>query len=176
MKNLLFTEKVLTLRTKTRMKDIKLKQISINDVYRPVVTRQRVTNADGWTRMELVERQIAPTGSLLVDAVAQALDTGEYFTGKELARAMQTNTTVLNGVFQLYTDMDLHQFMQQFRLKRACDWLAHTDLDVYEVATRSGFATQPSFTRQFLKQLKCSPTDYRKRNRPADFRERYEWE
>ena len=89
---------------------------------------------------------------------------------------MHSSTKVLGAVFELLTGMNLREFIKLYQRKRACEWLKCTDVDVSEVARRSGFTSQPALTHFFLKWIGCTPTDYRRRNRPADFRERYEWE
>ena len=118
------------------MKDIQFKKISVDDVYVSILTRTRVTSPEGWTRMEPVAKQKINTGSIIIDAVGQALA----------------------------------------QCKRACEWLKCTDIETEEVARRSGFTSRSALSHFFIKWLKCSPSDYRRRNRPADFRERYEWE
>lgn len=164
------------LRAKKRMKDIQLKKITVDDVYVSILTRTRVTTPEGWTRMEPVAKRKIDTGSLVIDAVGQALAEDCRVTSTELARAMHTTTEVLGAVFTLLTGVNLREFIKQYQYKRACEWLKCTDLNTTEVARRSGFTSHSALAHFFIKWLKCSPTDYRKRNRPADFRERYEWE
>lgn len=158
------------------MKDIQLKKISVDDVYVSILTRTRVTSPEGWTRMEPVAKRKIDTGSIIIDAVGQALAEDCRINSTEVARAMHSSTKVLGAVFELLTGMNLREFIKLYQRKRACEWLKCTDVDVSEVARRSGFTSQPALTHFFLKWIGCTPTDYRRRNRPADFRERYEWE
>ena len=158
------------------MKDIQLKKISVDDVYVSILTRTRVTSPEGWTRMEPVAKQKINTGSIIIDAVGQALAEDCQVTSTELARAMHTDTETLGAVFMLLTGMNLREFIKRYQCKRACEWLKCTDIETEEVARRSGFTSRSALSHFFIKWLKCSPSDYRRRNRPADFRERYEWE
>lgn len=158
------------------MKDIQLKKISVDDVYVSILTRTRVTSPEGWTRMEPVAKQKINTGSIIIDAVGQALAEDCRVTSTELARAMHTDTETLGAVFMLLTGMNLREFIKRYQCKRACEWLKCTDIETEEVAQRSGFTSRSALSHFFIKWLKCSPSDYRRRNRPADFRERYEWE
>lgn len=158
------------------MKDIQFKKISVDDVYVSILTRTRVTSPEGWTRMEPVAKQKINTGSIIIDAVGQALAEDCQVTSTELAHAMHTDTETLGAVFMLLTGMNLREFIKRYQCKRACEWLKCTDIETEEVAQRSGFTSRSALSHFFIKWLKCSPSDYRRRNRPADFRERYEWE
>ena len=55
------------------MERIELKKIKVEDVYVSVLSRKRVANAEGWTRMEEVSKRFAPTGSIVIDAVGRVL-------------------------------------------------------------------------------------------------------
>ena len=120
------------------MKDIQLKKISVDDVYVSILTRTRVTSPEGWTRMEPVAKQKINTGSIIIDAVGQALAEDCRVTSTELARAMHTDTETLGAVFMLLTGMNLREFIKRYQCKRACEWLKCTDIETEEVARRSG--------------------------------------
>ena len=169
-------EKILILRTKKHMEPIRLKKISVDDIYVSILTKRRVTNAEGWTRMEPVGRQIKPTGSMVMDAVAKALAENCGLTSKDLAKAMEITKRDLHAVFRLLTGMQASDFLKQYRQKRACEWLACTDLTVIKIAPLSGYTSPEAMVHYFTEHLKCTPLEYRQLHRPKNFRELYEWE
>ena len=175
-KSFLFGVKILILRTKKRMEPIRLKKISVDDIYVSILTKRRVTDEEGWTRMEPVGRQIAPTGSMVMDAVAKALAGNCGLTARDLAKAMGTTTKDLHAVFRLLTGMPTVDFLKQYRQKRACEWLACTDLTATKIAPLSGYVASAEMTHYFKKYMKCTPMEYRQLHRPKNFRELYEWE
>ena len=141
------------------MERIELKKIKVEDVYVSVLSRKRVANAEGWTRMEEVSKRFAPT----VDSVG-------------LAAALGIPSSALNTILKTLTGLKTCEFIKSYRLLRAREWIVCTDLELRQVAARSGFPTQGSFNRSFTEQFGQTPRDYRRQNRPANFRELYEWQ
>ena len=158
------------------MKEIKLKQIAVRDIYVSVLRRRRVNGAEGWSRMEEVRRDFEPTGSLFMDAIGRTLMEDIGVTARELARTLGVEGKVLASIFRLLTGMDAEEFLTRYRLEKAKEWLARTDLRVGEVARRSGFPSQASLAGYFKTRLKMTPLEYRERYRPRDFRSLYEWD
>ena len=158
------------------MKEIKLKQIAVKDIYVSVLRRRRTSGAEGWSRLVEARKDFEPTGSLFMDAVGQVLMEDVGLTARELARALGVEGRVLSGIFRLLTGMDAEEFLTRYRLEKAKEWLARTDLRAGEVARRSGFPSQASLTTYFKTRLKMTPLEYRERYRPRDFRSLYEWD
>ncbi len=53
-------------------------------------------------------------------------------------------------------------YVNSMRVSEACRYLRRTQMDIAEIGALVGFNTQRTFNRVFLKQMKVSPTDYRK--------------
>ena len=157
------------------MRRIELKKIRVEDVYVSILTGRRVLNADGWLRMEKVPKTVAPSGSIVIDAVAGALAEDCGVDTKELATAMGLEPALLTAIFHALTGMDARAFVKRYRLLRAREWLVCTDLRLSEVARRSGFASQAAFNHAFTELYRQAPRDYRRQNRPKNFRDLYEW-
>ena len=162
--------------SKKRMEKITLKRITVDDIYQSILTKRRVTNAEGWTRMEPVDHSPRPSGSIVMDAVARLLASDCGTSAEALSLALGIEKTDLRSVFRVMTGMKPIAFLRAYRLRRAQEWLARTDLEVGEIARRCGFATHPMFHDTFVKYVGMTPGKYRRLNRPADFRELYEWE
>lgn len=52
-------------------------------------------------------------------------------------------------------------YLNCLRLNHACQLLQTTDLPISDIALESGFTSQRTFNRAFLKQFACSPRQYR---------------
>ena len=154
----------------------KLKLIMIDDIYVTVLKARMVKNSEGWMRMEPFDRSVPKTGSQVMDLVAQALATDGSITPRGLAEQLGVDREKLYGAIQMQTGMRAQAFFNAYRIRQACEWLRFTDLKGQEIARRCGFASPGSFTTYFIKQMKCTPSAYRKANRPANYRELYEWE
>lgn len=157
------------------MRQIELKKIKVEDVYVSILTRRRTRNAEGWHRMEEVPKTIAPSGSIVIDAMARLLAEDCGADTRELAGAMGLDPTSLNVICNALTGMDAREFVKRYRLMRAKEWLARTDLRLSEVARRSGFPSQASLCHAFTERYKMTPRDYRRHARPGNFRDLYEW-
>lgn len=158
------------------MEKIRFKKITAADICPTILTGRHVVNEKGWHCIEPIQATIPPTGSPIFDALAQALAKDSSITIPELADALDTDTADLNAFFRLMTGQDTREFFKQYRLIRACDWLAHTDLKINEIARRSGFPSASYMTHLFVDKLECTPNEYRKQHRPKNFRELYTWE
>jgi len=51
--------------------------------------------------------------------------------------------------------------LAQVRLRRAAEWLAHSDKPVSEIAFDLGYADAPNFTRAFRKLTGVTPSAFR---------------
>lgn len=155
---------------------MKLKHITPQDLYTSVLTARRVTNEEGWTRMEPVGKRFEPTGSRVMDIIGYALMQDPTADSSRLAAILETDAATLNAVMRLLTGMPARDFIREYRMLRACEYLACTGLDVQTVARRCGSSSHGNFTRLFTERMKQTPQEYRRTHRPADFRERYGWE
>jgi AraC-like DNA-binding protein len=67
--------------------------------------------------------------------------------------------------FKAHSGRSFSEFLNRLRLQAACDELKSSDRGVLDIALASGFTQVSFFNRLFRRELKCSPTDYRLRNR-----------
>lgn len=167
---------MITLRAKKKkMKAIQFKQIQVKDIYVSILTKRLVIKEDGWMRMEPIEKKIEPTGSELMDRLAQALAKDCRLKTSDFIQTTGLSPNDFRVLFRLQTGLSLKDFIKQYQQMRACEWLAYTDLKYAEIAKRSGFASHSDMGHYFRKHLKCTLTDYRRLHRPANFRELYQW-
>ena len=164
------------LRPKKTMEKTPIKRITVDDIYRSILTKRRVTNAEGWTRMEPIDHPTRLSGSPVVDAVARLLEKDIGMRPDDITPALGISKPDLSAALRVATGMNTAGFLRAYRLTRAREWLARTDLSIKDISGRSGFLRPATFHNTFVKYVGMTPGKYRRLNRPADFRELYEWE
>ncbi len=148
-------------------------KITVKQLYSSIIKQKRVTNADGWTRMEPVEQNDNPTTSPVMNAVARAMREKMCFDAYELGRYLQVGVTELDGVVRLYMGMSLGRFIREYRDMRAIEYLTCSSLSIGEIAKACGYAFSTTFTNDFKRRHQMSPLHYRNRFRPASYKELY---
>jgi AraC-like DNA-binding protein len=95
--------------------------------------------------VELQIESLLSDRAVAVDLVAETLGTSR--------RSLQRGLAV-HGVS--YTDL-----LAQVRLRRAADWLEHTEKPVVDIALDLGYTDPSNFTRAFRRQTGVSPKAFR---------------
>ena len=72
------------------------------------------------------------------------------------ARSVSTAVNRIHG-------MSVSQYVNEFRIRFACDQLVRTELPVTSVMFEAGFISKSNFNREFLRVTGASPTEYRRR-------------
>ncbi|MET3941502.1 two-component system response regulator YesN [Paenibacillus sp. PvP094] len=78
-----------------------------------------------------------------------------------LAELNHFNPSYLSRFFKQETGINLSEFIDDCRIRRAKELLAHTDLMVREIALQVGYEAAHSFTRLFKKLTGMTPQEYR---------------
>ncbi|OUO53192.1 hypothetical protein B5F77_06550 [Parabacteroides sp. An277] len=158
------------------MERIRFKRINVTDVYMTILTEQVVTNEAGWSAMQPVDRNLKPTGSLVFDAVARAWASDCTLSPAELAEAMGLKIRTLCDLFQVFTGLTTQEFHLRYRLRRLGEWLKYTDEPLKAIAQHCGFASVTAMGRHFKLQTQMTLVQYRRKFRPANFRDLYRWQ
>lgn len=154
---------------------IKIKHIDWQPYYVPVVRKKVIKG------MRVVEPPAAKDpleqscGCVIMDAVLKLLATGNYFSVWKISRALDCTPAEISNAVYLATGISLTDLIDAYRMKRACELLAYTDITGANVAKACGFANYNSFSKFFVREMQYTPFAYRRRHRPADFRFIYEW-
>ncbi len=83
----------------------------------------------------------------------------------EAARIVHLSEGAFSRFFRAHTGKTFPQFVNELRIGRACTLLIEDDLNITEVAYRSGFANLSNFNRQFRKLKRVSPHEFRRQLR-----------
>ena len=70
-----------------------------------------------------------------------------------IARRLGASEQDVQGFFRILTGMNATDFIGAYRILRAKEWLACTDLPIGEIHKRCGFSSHSSFSRRFDQQL-----------------------
>lgn len=65
-------------------------------------------------------------------------------------------------LFKSHTGYSFTQYLNQYRMKKACELLSDFKYKVYEISELVGFQTLPYFNRVFKQSFGCSPNEYRR--------------
>lgn len=82
-------------------------------------------------------------------------------TREQIASALGVTPAYVSRVFRQQSGMALWDYVNAYRVARACELLKHSDLSVTEVAFTVGFNDPAYFSRVFRKQTGKSPAAYR---------------
>lgn len=81
---------------------------------------------------------------------------------RRLARRVGVPDRQLSIAINHYRQVSVPQFVNDFRIRDACDLLRDTDRTVLDISLASGFATKSNFNREFLRVTGQSPSQWRK--------------
>ncbi|MCI9445376.1 MAG: response regulator [Oscillospiraceae bacterium] len=85
----------------------------------------------------------------------------EKITQNEIAKAVFLTPDHLSKVFKKETGTSLNQYINNKRLVQAKELLANSDIEINEVALRSGFSSSSYFITYFRKSIGMTPKEYR---------------
>lgn len=91
------------------------------------------------------------------------------FNVELLARLMNMSRPAFYRKIKGVTDCTPNDLINGARLERASELLRSSDHKVNEIARMTGFFSQSSFAKTFIKSFKVTPTEYRRLNRKSSF-------
>jgi AraC-like DNA-binding protein len=86
---------------------------------------------------------------------------------RDLAAGCRLSQSHLQHLFKRHTGIRLGHLLNQQRLERAADLLAHSEMSIKEVACAVGYEHTSSFSRAFLRWFETVPSQYRRQNAPG---------
>ena len=87
---------------------------------------------------------------------------------KQIADYAHVSVRECYRAFRTELDSSPTEYLHQYRLKKAADLLAGTELKIEEIAKKCGYIQAGYFSTRFKKSYLCSPTEYRKANRHSN--------
>ena len=83
------------------------------------------------------------------------------FSLKDLSDSIGTNTLYVSNIINQAYGKNFSDFVNHYRINKARQLLAETDLKVFAIALESGFANKNSFNRVFKKHQGMTPSEYK---------------
>ena len=85
----------------------------------------------------------------------------DEITRESLAKVMNMNSDYLGRMFKKLTDKNISDYINECRLKKACEMLINSDENIVDIAFAVGFESLPTFYRVFKKIMNETPINYR---------------
>lgn len=111
------------------------------------------------------DKQVYNNASVTVRDIIDCLSSYNYdnITLADISSKLNMNKAAVSNIFKNYTGMRFNDFVNNVRVERAKSFLLEGDLSIAEIAYQCGFGSIRSFNRAFLKNIRCTPTEYKKR-------------
>ncbi len=88
----------------------------------------------------------------------------QQFTVKELAASLNLNSNYLSNIFNEVLNISTKQYIINYRIQKACEFLETNNYSVKEVAELVGYSDSMHFSKEFKRIKKISPLQYKKKN------------
>ena len=82
-------------------------------------------------------------------------------SNEQISDALHYHSYYINRLFQLYTGYTLHQYIMNFKLKKASEFLVQTNMSISQIAEAVGFDNADHFSHRFASKYGLSPTKFR---------------
>ncbi len=79
-----------------------------------------------------------------------------------LAASLNMHPDSLGRFFKMYTDRKISEYINELRVKKAAQLLRESEDNIIDIAFSVGFESVTTFNRAFMKEMKVTPTKYRK--------------
>ncbi len=89
----------------------------------------------------------------------------------ELAHAANFSPIYFHKLFKNITGQSPAEYLLRFRITKAQELLAATDLPLCDIALQCGFTSQSYFNYVFRREKQCTPAEYRRRQIQKYFKE-----
>ncbi len=79
---------------------------------------------------------------------------------KRLASEANFSTTYFHKLFKASTGKNLHEYIEEQRIKKSINLLISNDMTLAQIAYECGFSSQSYFNYAFKRKMKCTPRKY----------------
>lgn len=86
----------------------------------------------------------------------------ESLTLNDLADKFHFSNSYLSKQLKKCTGSNFSQIIKYIKLRKSCDLLKFTNMNIYQISTEVGYSSEEHFIRTFRKEFNMSPTQYRR--------------
>lgn len=125
----------------------------------------RASHADLWMPLLLdtiSQGPVRPQSRLAPLLAGIEPQIGQPWTAEMMAARAGLSTSRLHALFRSELDTTPRAWLAELRLRKACEWLAGTNLSIAEIAYRAGFGDQSALTRALRRATGQTPAAYRR--------------
>lgn len=134
--------------------------------------KERDKSQTGQSKMEIEPSAITitPLDEQLIQKAIKCVEEHltDDFTVEDLSQAMGMTRGHLYKKFMAITGKGPADFIRTIRLKRACQLLSGSDLQIAEIAYAVGYSSPKIFSRNFKAEYGMTPGEYRKLKSPEN--------
>ena len=118
--------------------------------------------------VEINKSDISPTRSV------SAIDSSLYYirehyrdniTMEDILQISGYSKSHFIRLFKESTGMNVSEYINKFRIEKACLDLIYSNSNITEIATANGFNNIQYFSRKFREYMKCTPKQYQKKRK-----------
>jgi two-component system response regulator YesN len=84
-------------------------------------------------------------------------------TLEKVSKEINISANYLSKQFKHEVGQSFPEYLNNIRLRKACDLLKISNLTISEIAYKVGYNTQEYFNKVFKASLKCTPGEYRQK-------------
>lgn len=128
--------------------------------------RQRVLRPVCDTVNERLESQYMSIANRLVRYIHENFN--RDISLDSLASELNFHPVYLSRVFKKETGVNFSEYLTEYRMKKAKEWLETTNMKVAEIAEELNYTNPTAFIRTFRKQYGMTPGQYRSQNANLD--------
>ncbi|MCL5005455.1 MAG: AraC family transcriptional regulator [Acidobacteria bacterium] len=126
---------------------------------------------------EIVRHRVKPSSAKILPWLIQVQDLirnrySEPLTLANLARTVGVHPVHLAREFHRQVGCTIGQQIRQLRIEHACQMISKNNGSLVDIAIEVGFPDQSQFTKTFRKLVGVTPSEYRRLNCRANFRQK----
>ena len=120
------------------------------------------------TNQYVIVSEISSSGKRSLSAIDNAVvyikeNYAEYLNLSALLQLTNYSKSQFIRLFKENTGMNVSEYINKYRIEKACLDLIYTNKNITEIATTNGFNNIQYFSRKFKEYMSCTPKQYQKK-------------
>ena len=115
-----------------------------------------------WSKDRLLKQEVNIT-QMMIQEIEQHYD--QDLSIEQFAAKLHYHPSYISRVFKKDTGINFTDYLTQYRIEIAKQWLQDSSLKVSEIAEKLRYSTSSNFIRNFKKVVQMTPNQYRDQHR-----------